>query len=115
MALRIPPGPDGARRVEHRVAGSDANPHLVLAAVLAGVLHGIETQAEASEPVVGNAYAGDGPSLPLSWREAIMAHKSAERLPAIMDPRHWRLYGAVRGPSAIGSRRSSRRSRWSGT
>ena len=34
--LRIPPGGPKARRIEHRVAGSDANPYLVLAAVLAG-------------------------------------------------------------------------------
>ena len=40
VALRIPPGGPAARRIEHRVAGSDANPYLVLAAVLAGVLRG---------------------------------------------------------------------------
>ena len=38
VALRIPPGGPSARRIEHRVAGSDANPYLVLAAMLAGVL-----------------------------------------------------------------------------
>ena len=36
VALRVPSGPASARRIEHRVAGADANPYLVLAAVLAG-------------------------------------------------------------------------------
>ena len=33
-AVRIPGGAPGARRIEHRVAGADANPYLVMAAVL---------------------------------------------------------------------------------
>ena len=33
-AVRIPGGANAARRIEHRVAGADANPYLVLAAVL---------------------------------------------------------------------------------
>ena len=37
--LRVPVGPNDARRIEHRVAGADANPYLVLAAVLAGANH----------------------------------------------------------------------------
>ena len=51
VALRIPPGGPAARRIEHRVAGSDANPYLVLAAVLAGVLRGLEQREEPSEPM----------------------------------------------------------------
>jgi glutamine synthetase len=35
VALRVPLGPPAARRIEHRTAGADANPYLVLAAVLA--------------------------------------------------------------------------------
>ena len=41
VALRIPTGPPSARRIEHRLAGADANPYLVLAAVLAGIHHGL--------------------------------------------------------------------------
>jgi glutamine synthetase len=35
VAFRVPSGPGENRRIEHRVAGADANPYLVLAAVLA--------------------------------------------------------------------------------
>ena len=41
VALRIPSGPNAARRIEHRVGGADANPYLLLATLLASVIHGI--------------------------------------------------------------------------
>ena len=48
MSLRIPlSGPEDAR-IEHRVAGADANPYLVVAAVLAGIEHGIATKSDAA-------------------------------------------------------------------
>ncbi len=43
-AVRIPPG---APRVEHRVAGADANPYLVVAVVLAGLHHGLGAKLDA--------------------------------------------------------------------
>ena len=44
-ALRIPLGPSQQRRIEHRVAGADTNPYLVLATILAGVLAGLNQGA----------------------------------------------------------------------
>jgi glutamine synthetase len=41
VPLRIPGGSEKAIRIEHRVAGADANPYLVMATVLAGIHHGI--------------------------------------------------------------------------
>jgi len=38
VSLRVPAGPPASRHVEHRVAGADANPYLVAALVLAGML-----------------------------------------------------------------------------
>lgn len=59
-ALRIPDGPGSARRFEHRVSGADANPYLVLAAVLAGALAGITDRRTPPPPITGDAYAGPG-------------------------------------------------------
>ena len=65
VALRIPVGDPQARRIEHRVAGADANPYLVLSAILAGVLFGLENKLEAAKPIVagtenqGRELAGD--------------------------------------------------------
>jgi hypothetical protein len=41
VPLRIPGGGEESVRIEHRVAGADANPYLVVATVLAGIHHGI--------------------------------------------------------------------------
>lgn len=54
VALRIPCGDPRARRIEHRVPGADANPYLVLAGLLAGVLHGLENELPAAAPVEGS-------------------------------------------------------------
>ncbi|MBK1665149.1 glutamine synthetase [Rhodospirillum rubrum] len=40
--IRIPPSGPAALRLEHRVAGADANPYLALAAILAGMDYGLE-------------------------------------------------------------------------
>lgn len=46
VAVRIPSGSPAARRLEHRISGADAHPHLVAAALLAGMLEGIEKEME---------------------------------------------------------------------
>lgn len=57
VAIRSIPGAGASARVENRIAGSDANPYLVIAANLAAGLDGIE-QATALPPAVeGNGYA----------------------------------------------------------
>ena len=68
-ALRIPESPAAARRIEHRVAGADANPYLVLAAVLAGIWHGIENKLNPPSVIDGNAWDQDieAPKLPRQW------------------------------------------------
>jgi glutamine synthetase len=51
VALRIPLSSDANKRLEHRVAGADSNPYLVVAAVLAGIHHGISQLCEPGEMV----------------------------------------------------------------
>lgn len=70
-AIRIPGGPPAARRIEHRVAGADANPYLVLAAILGAALEGIEAEKLPIDPVVGDAYTMELPHLPTDWGQAI--------------------------------------------
>ena len=41
VAVRVPTGSADAVRIEHRVAGADANPYLAIAASLAAGLHGL--------------------------------------------------------------------------
>lgn len=96
VAVRVPAGPAAARRIEHRVAGADANPYLVLAAVLAGIDHGLERGLEPGPPTTGNAYAKVPPGLPLSWDRAIDALVAATVLPDYLGAGFCRLYGVCR-------------------
>ncbi len=70
-AIRIPSGPGAARRIEHRISGGDANPYLLLAVILAAALAGIDDQADAPAPIIGNAYGQNLPRIPGSWADAI--------------------------------------------
>ncbi len=56
VALRIPYSDPDNVRIEHRIAGADANVYLATAGVLAGILPGLEHPREPGPPVVGNAY-----------------------------------------------------------
>jgi len=73
VALRIPVSSPENRRIEHRVAGADANPYLLTAAVLAGMYHGLTQRLDPGPPLVGNAYREGITTLPITWPEAAMA------------------------------------------
>lgn len=76
-AIRIPGGPPVARRIEHRVAGGDINPYLVLAVVLGAAMNGVDDGLVPPEPIVGNAYEATGlPHLAQTWDDAIDSFES---------------------------------------
>jgi glutamine synthetase len=86
-AIRIPAGNPSARRIEHRVAGGDVNPYLMLAAILGAALDGIENQMEPPSPIVGNAYAVEGlDEIPTSWEAAIDALEQSAIVPRFIHP-----------------------------
>ena len=70
-AIRLPAGGPGAARIEHRVAGADANPHLLLATILGAALLGLEDGLEPPPETSGDAYGQDLPGLATSWGEAV--------------------------------------------
>ncbi|OED49764.1 glutamine synthetase [Rhodobacteraceae bacterium (ex Bugula neritina AB1)] len=71
-AIRIPGGSPKARRIEHRVAGGDINPYLMLAAVLGAAMVGIEDGMQPPAPSDGNIYEIEGlPQLAADWETAI--------------------------------------------
>ncbi len=96
VALRVPPSDAQAARVEHRVAGADANPYLVCAAILAGIHHGLETKAEPPPPSVGEQDPDGLPALPLNWYGALDRFASAEILPRYLGKKYCELYEACR-------------------
>ncbi|MEP5729148.1 MAG: glutamine synthetase family protein [Sulfitobacter sp.] len=84
-ALRVPSGSTKARRIEHRVAGGDVNPYLLLAAVLGAAITGIEDAALPPAPITGNAYAADLPHIPSDWNTAIDLFETNPAITRIFD------------------------------
>jgi glutamine synthetase len=85
-AIRIPGGPDVARRIEHRVAGADANAYLILAAILGAALQGMDKKEMPAAATEGNAYAADLPKLPTTWGDALDVFEGENDMDAIFAP-----------------------------
>lgn len=86
-AIRIPGGNHKARRIEHRVAGADTNPYLVLASILGGALIGIENGMEPEAPISGDAYSMKLEHLPLDWATSIQAFRRGAYVQQIYSKR----------------------------
>jgi glutamine synthetase len=77
-------GHGGSLRVENRLPGSDSNPYLVYAAMLALGAHGIENRIDPGPPFEGNGYmATDRPRVPASLSRAIAAWEGSH-LPELL-------------------------------
>jgi glutamine synthetase len=97
-AIRIPESSSAARRIEHRVAGADANPYLVLAAVLAGIWHGIENTLSPPNPIEGNAWDQeiDAPALATTMDEAISVFDKSDVLSSYLTGEFKTLFLATK-------------------
>jgi glutamine synthetase len=78
VSLRIPASGESARRIEHRISGADANPYLVMAAILQAMLEGIEQGKTPPEQETGNSYEGEGNELPSSMAVALKLFVNSE-------------------------------------
>ena len=94
VAVRVPLSGRSDRRLEHRVAGADVNPYLFVAAVLAGMLHGMDRSLEAPPPLTGNAYTQplEAEPLPIDWATAIARLDSSEAMREYFGERFIDLY-----------------------
>lgn len=98
VAVRVPVSGPEDRRLEHRVAGADANPYLLSAAVLAGMLYGIEKKLAAPAALIGNAYTqrSTAPRLPTDWPTALACFGASSVLREFLGDRFSRLYEVTR-------------------
>jgi glutamine synthetase len=85
-AVRIPGGSNASRRIEHRVAGADANPYLVLAAILGAALEGMEQRLTPPEPLSSTDDVTSGATLPIDWKLAIEAFEHSAAMTRIFAP-----------------------------
>ena len=69
-AVRLPETNGPAARLEHRISGADANPYLVLTAILGGMLQGLERRSEPKLPLDHDA-CKPGEPLDHDWYSAV--------------------------------------------
>jgi len=97
MALRIPVCDHDNMRIEHRVAGADANPYLVMAAILAGMHYGIVNRCRPGEMIAeGTMLEEQEVSLPMRWDAALDRFRASEIFPAYFGEEFCRIYEASR-------------------
>jgi glutamine synthetase len=79
-------GGETALRIVNRIPGSDANPYLTVAAMLASGLDGITHQRRVPNAVVLDAGQSDAPPLPASLADALTAWSQSEWVRATFGP-----------------------------
>lgn len=98
VALRVPAGDARNRRIEHRPSGVDANPYLVAATVLAGIVKGLDEGLDPGPETTGNGYeqASERSTMPADWRAAIEAARGSDFLKSALGPDLHRTFVAIK-------------------
>lgn len=91
VGLRVPDSPPEARRIENRLAGSDVNPYLVIAASLACGYLGMVEGLRPTQPTEGSAY-GDDHSLHRHIFAAIDAMRESQAMRSMLGEAFVDLY-----------------------
>ncbi|WP_138465710.1 glutamine synthetase family protein [Poseidonocella sp. HB161398] len=95
-AIRIPGGDPAARRIEHRLAGADANPYLVIAAVLAAALRGIGAGQEPAPREDNNVGDAGQAAIPPDWRQMIDAFAASPLCAALFPAEFIAMFTACK-------------------
>jgi glutamine synthetase len=98
-ALRVPVSDAANRRLEHRVAGADANLYLVMGWVLGGVLKGLAERRLPRAPVEGNVYKADhevGETLPRYWPAALDRLEASSFARELLGPQLHKVFSVVK-------------------
>lgn len=101
-AVRIPDANGPAARIEHRVAGADANPYLLLTAILGGILMGIDETLDpglATEP--GQEPPAGTKRLTHDFLTAVEDFSASSFIKDVFGERYQTLYGDTKRKEAI--------------
>lgn len=100
-SLRVLTGSPNATRVEHRIAGADANPYLVLAAVLAGIDHGIANKLDPGAAAEGNCDQCDAPKVPTAWVNALAQFETSKAVADAFGSTFQKVYAQMKQAERI--------------
>jgi glutamine synthetase len=97
LSLRVLSHEPNSCRLEHRVSGADANIYLVLAAMLAGGIYGIENELEPPAPTSGDAYGNkDLRMMPKALEDSLEAFEQSPVANEYLGEEFVRRYAATR-------------------
>ena len=96
VAFRVPASEPESRRIEHRAAGAEANPYLVMAAVLAAAHHGLSKGLQPTAIGTGNVGEEADPALPLALWQALDRMAGADILPEYLGAEYVDAYVHVK-------------------
>jgi len=96
VAVRIPQSDANNLRFEHRVAGADANPYLVTAAIAAGVHHGLKNKCDPGRMVEEGEQVKLKTRIPDRWDQAIDRFSRSKILPGYLGADYCKYYALNR-------------------
>ncbi len=96
VAMRIPKSHGEARRIEHRIAGADANPYLTLATILSALHLGISQGISPGNADVGNAGEQVDPTLPFDPESAFNQSRNSDFLKLYFGEKYMRAYSSCK-------------------
>ena len=100
-AVRIPERQGPGARIEHRVAGADANPYLLLAAILGGMLLGLEDELDPGAETTPGHVPAAAPRLTHDFLTAVERFSASGFISDIFGQRYQRLYGDTKRKEAL--------------
>ena len=100
-AVRIPEKDGPGARIEHRVAGADANPYLMLAAILGGMLLGLENDLDPGEETTPAHVPTDTSKLTHDFLTAVERFRASAFIADIFGERYQKLYGETKHKEAL--------------
>ena len=93
--VRLPDIDGPGARLEHRIAGADVNPYLVLAAILAGMLEGLENDFPL-QPALDDEAASEATPLSHDWRTAVQCFEQSDFARRTFGEDYHRVFTAIR-------------------
>ena len=96
VSVRIPESDEDNLRLEHRVAGADANPYLVMAVVAAGVHYGMRYRVDPGDMVEQGAEIVPQLEIPNRWDAALDLFEESDVLREYLGEDYCRYYTMVR-------------------
>lgn len=100
-AIRIPEADGPGARIEHRVAGADANPYLLLTAILGGMLKGLDAELDPGPATAPGAEASTGRRLTHDFLTAVEDFAASDFIRDAFGERYQRLYADTKRKEAI--------------